>query len=94
MVFVTIAFNTVSPEAAHELCRTFFHRYDLRVRPGWIRGACAIHTENPLRVLIFQEWGSRATWDASVREELGANRIQTIAHLVEGDFEIDVYEEA
>jgi len=45
-----------SPEDARQICRLFDHSLRLVQEPGYARGFCAINQEDPLTVLIQEEW--------------------------------------
>jgi heme-degrading monooxygenase HmoA len=92
MILVLITAHAVSPEAAREFCGKFFGDYEMSLLPGRIRRRCAIHTADPQRLLVVQEWGSRAAWESWATSERRADRLQQLAPLLTEALKQDVYE--
>ena len=64
MIVVLITLRMVSQEAAQEWCRIFSQSIERTQEPGWLGGRCVRNTGNPLDVVVIEEWGSRAAFDA------------------------------
>jgi quinol monooxygenase YgiN len=93
MIVVIAKVRATSPQAAQELCRTMRHAFELYQEPGWLRGRCVASTSDPEQVVLIEEWGSRAAFNAWWNSPARTKYDQVGAPLLVGPVQLEVYEE-
>jgi heme-degrading monooxygenase HmoA len=93
MIVVIAKVRARSPQAVQEMCRLMRHAYALYQQPGWLRGRCVASTSNPEQVVLVEEWGSLAAFNAWWNSPARANYDLVGAQLLVGPVQLEVYEE-
>ena len=93
VIVVTLKVRAASPQAAREICRLGYLAVEITQEPGFLRIRCVVNIRDPQQVLVSQEWGSRAAFDAWFTSAARAELLRQLAPLMEGDWQIDVYDE-
>jgi quinol monooxygenase YgiN len=93
MIVVMWRLRLTSPQAAQEVCRVVHQAIERSQEPGWLRGRCVASASDPEQVVIIEEWGSRAAFDAWFNSPALAKYDQQSAPLRVGPVQREVYEE-
>jgi quinol monooxygenase YgiN len=93
MILVLVNIRATSPQAAQELCRVSLQAVERNQEPGWLGGRCVVNARDPLHVVIVEEWGSRAAFDAWYKSPGRLNIERQTAHFRAGTIQVEVYEE-
>ena len=93
MMVVIAKVRARSPQAAQDMCRIMRHAFELYQAPGWLRGRCVASTSDSEQVVLIEEWGSRAAFEAWWNSPARAMYDQAGAPLLVGPYQLEVYEE-
>jgi quinol monooxygenase YgiN len=93
MIVVLFKVRATSPQAAQELCR--FHRqsFEWYQSPGSLGAWCLVSTSDPQQMVVVEQWGSRAAYDAWRKSPANVEYQKKAGHLWVGNIQHEVYEE-
>jgi hypothetical protein len=92
VLIVVYTSRAKSPADAQTVCTLFSQEWALKLKPGYIRGNCAIKVDDPCAVIGVIYWGTGAAMDAvSATDEARRAEVTYLQYLVEPSA-ISVYE--